>query len=104
MSSAPADPTAFDLLARGADEILKHEDLAAHGAGSAAALHAMAEAIKLAWADRARHAGDPAFVNAPVGGLVSKAYADVRWRQFSPDRALASSAKSEPFSLRRHRI
>src|SRR5690606_26733287 len=29
MSSAPADPTAFDLLARGADEILKHEDLAA---------------------------------------------------------------------------
>lgn len=72
--------------------LLEHEDLAAHGAGSAAALHAMAEAIKLAWADRARHAGVPAFVNAPVAGLVSKAYADVRWRQFSPDRVLDATA------------
>ncbi len=72
--------------------LLEHEDLAAHGAGSAAALHAMAEAIKLAWADRARHAGDPAFVNAPVAGLVSKAYADARWKLFSPDRALDATA------------
>ncbi len=72
--------------------LLEHEDLAAQGAGSAAALHAMAEAIKLAWADRARHAGDPAFIAAPVRGLVSKDYADARWKLFSPERALDATA------------
>ncbi|MCL7715095.1 gamma-glutamyltransferase [Stenotrophomonas mori] len=72
--------------------LLEQEDLAAHGAGSAAALHAMAEAIKLAWADRARHAGDPAFVAAPVNGLVSKAYAQARWTSFSATRALDATA------------
>lgn len=68
--------------------LLEHVDLAAHGAGSAAALHAMAEAIKLAWADRARHAGDPGFVDVPLHGLVSKVYAAERVKLFSPERAL----------------
>jgi gamma-glutamyltranspeptidase/glutathione hydrolase len=36
------------------------------GAGSAATLHLMIEAMKRAYADRARYLGDPAFVNAPV--------------------------------------
>src|ERR1700731_1631861 len=34
--------------------------------GSAPALHVMIEAMKRAYADRARYLGDPAFVNAPV--------------------------------------
>lgn len=68
--------------------MLEHVDLRAHGAGSAAALHAMTEAIKLAWADRARHAGDPAFVQVPVRGLTSKAYAARRFALFLPTRAL----------------
>ena len=34
--------------------------------GSAPSLHVMVEAMKRAYADRARYLGDPAFVNAPV--------------------------------------
>jgi gamma-glutamyltranspeptidase / glutathione hydrolase len=43
--------------------------------GSAPALHVMIEAMKRAYADRARYLGDPAFVNAPVATLMSKDYA-----------------------------
>src|SRR4051794_39655015 len=43
--------------------------------GSAAALHLLIEAMKRAYADRARYLGDPAFVNAPVATLIAKDYA-----------------------------
>ncbi|HEV7881313.1 gamma-glutamyltransferase [Bradyrhizobium sp.] len=43
--------------------------------GSAPSLHVMIEAMKRAYADRARYLGDPAFVNAPVLTLISKDYA-----------------------------
>jgi gamma-glutamyltranspeptidase / glutathione hydrolase len=43
--------------------------------GSAPSLHAMVEAMKRAYADRARYLGDPAFVNAPVNVLTTKEYA-----------------------------
>lgn len=41
----------------------------------AAAAHVTVEAMKLAYADRAEYLGDPAFVDVPVKGLTSKAYA-----------------------------
>jgi gamma-glutamyltranspeptidase / glutathione hydrolase len=43
--------------------------------GSAPSLHLMIEAMKRAYADRARYLGDPAFVNAPVATLIAKDYA-----------------------------
>jgi gamma-glutamyltranspeptidase/glutathione hydrolase len=43
--------------------------------GSAPSLHVMIEAMKRAYADRARYLGDPAFVNAPVATLIAKDYA-----------------------------
>jgi gamma-glutamyltranspeptidase/glutathione hydrolase len=43
--------------------------------GSAASLHLLIEAMKRAYADRARYLGDPAFVNAPVAALIAKEYA-----------------------------
>ncbi|CAN1561397.1 Ggt Gamma-glutamyltransferase [Rhabdaerophilaceae bacterium] len=55
--------------------ILEGFDLKAMGAGSAAALHTMAEAMKPAYADRATFLGDPDRVKVPVSGLTSKAYA-----------------------------
>jgi gamma-glutamyltranspeptidase/glutathione hydrolase len=45
---------------------------------SAAALHFFAEAGKLAYADRARYLGDPAFVEVPVKALLSPAYLEKR--------------------------
>src|ERR1700736_1998645 len=52
--------------------ILEGFDLRAMGFGSAQALHAMIEAKKLAWADRAKFYADPAFAKIPVAGLISK--------------------------------
>jgi gamma-glutamyltranspeptidase/glutathione hydrolase len=43
--------------------------------GSAPSLHLLIEAMKRAYADRARYLGDPAFVNAPITTLLSKDYA-----------------------------
>src|SRR4030088_2818848 len=43
--------------------------------GSAPSLHVMIEAMKRAYADRARYLGDPAFVNAPIATLTAKDYA-----------------------------
>ena len=55
--------------------ILEGFDLAERGAGSSASLHLLAEAMKLAFADRAAYLGDPDFVRVPVAELTSKAYA-----------------------------
>src|SRR5208283_3961341 len=61
--------------------------LAAQGLNSAALLHEMAEAEKLAYADRAAWLGDPDFVTIPLKGLTSKAYAAALRARILPDRA-----------------
>lgn len=58
--------------------ILEGYDLKAMGHNSADYLHVQTEAKKLAFADRARFYADPAFYDAPVKELISKAYADKR--------------------------
>ncbi|WP_186399847.1 gamma-glutamyltransferase [Stappia sp. P2PMeth1] len=68
--------------------MLEPFDLAASGAGSAATLHVMAEAMKRAYADRSEFLGDPDFVDIPVKGLTSKAYAASRMADFDPERAM----------------
>jgi gamma-glutamyltranspeptidase / glutathione hydrolase len=70
--------------------ILEAFPLKEMGSGSAATIHVMAEAMKLAYADRADHLGDPDFVRVPVSGLLSKAYAANLRAQISQDRARAS--------------
>jgi gamma-glutamyltranspeptidase/glutathione hydrolase len=54
---------------------------------SVASLHVMIEAMKRAYADRARYLGDPAFVSAPVATLVAKDYAAKQRASIDPDRA-----------------
>src|SRR5204862_4553187 len=49
--------------------ILEGFDLKAMGSNSAAALHTMIEAKKLAWADRAKFYADPAFSKIPLAGF-----------------------------------
>ena len=75
--------------------ILEHDDLAASGFGSAATVHLMIEAMRRAYADRARHLGDPAFNPAmPVERLTSKVYAAELRRTIDPVRASVSSPES----------
>jgi gamma-glutamyltranspeptidase/glutathione hydrolase len=61
--------------------MLEHFDLQPMGFGSAEHLHTAAEVLKIAFADRQRHMGDPSRVRNPVAGLTSKAYAEERVRE-----------------------
>ena len=72
--------------------VLEGYDLAAAGFGSADAVHLTAEAMRRAYADRARHLGDPAFnPQMPIARLTSKEYAEALRRGIRRDRASASS-------------
>jgi gamma-glutamyltranspeptidase/glutathione hydrolase len=55
--------------------------------GSAPSLHVMIEAMKRAYADRARYLGDPDFITAPVAILMSKEYAARQRAGIDLDRA-----------------
>ena len=61
------------------------------GQNSADTIHLMAEAMKLAYADRSKYLGDPDFVKVPVAGLTSKAYAEKLRATISLDHARPSS-------------
>jgi gamma-glutamyltranspeptidase/glutathione hydrolase len=63
-------------------------DLGAAGPQSPAHLHAVIEAIKISKADIYRYVADPAFVRVPQTGLVSRSFADTRWRLFDAARAI----------------
>lgn len=76
--------------------ILEGYDVAAMGFGSADALHLLAEALKIAFADRAVATADPAFVDVPVARLVSPDYAAERRSQIDVRRARAWSAAVAP--------
>lgn len=67
--------------------ILEHFDLASMGAGSADALHLVAEASKRTWRDRQAHMRDPATGPMPMEGIVSKAYGKSRAKEIRMDRA-----------------
>ena len=62
--------------------------------GSAPSLHLLIEAMKRAYADRARYLGDPAFVNAPADMLISKDYAAQQRASIDLARATPAEALS----------
>jgi gamma-glutamyltranspeptidase/glutathione hydrolase len=78
--------------------ILERFDLKAKGAGSAASLHLIAEAMRLANSDRYQFVGDTGFVKVPLTGLTSKAYAAERARLIDPEKAMppAQDKAGEP--------
>ena len=76
--------------------LLEPFDLARHAA-DVEAWHVFAQASKLAYADRARWLGDPAFVAAPVAGLLDPAYLASRAKLIDPLRAAhGPAAPGEP--------
>ncbi|HSL22252.1 MAG TPA: gamma-glutamyltransferase [Vicinamibacterales bacterium] len=75
--------------------ILEGYDLAKWGFGAADTVHVMAEAARRAYADRARHIGDPDFVkDLPIERLISKEYAADLRKGILPKRASKSSPGS----------
>jgi gamma-glutamyltranspeptidase/glutathione hydrolase len=67
--------------------LLDGGSLKAAGHNSAAYIHTVIEALKLAFADRERWYGDPRFVDVPVSGLLSPEYAALRRTLIDPGRA-----------------
>ncbi len=76
--------------------ILEGFDLKSMGFQTAQTFHTMIEAKKLAWADRAKYYADPAFAQAPLQGLLSKAYAAERRKLINPDKAAPSYDAGNP--------
>ena len=60
--------------------ICEQAPLADLGLGSAQAVHTEVSALRLAFADRRAHAGDPDFVETPLDRLLSKAWAAEHYR------------------------
>ena len=67
--------------------IIEGFDLKSMGAMSAERVHLLTEAKKLAFADRNRYAGDPAFVKWPLETLITKAHADRRRAEIDPKQS-----------------
>ena len=81
--------------------ILEHFDLKGMGHNSPAYIHTVAEALKLAFADRQAFYGDPDFADVPIDGLLSKEYAAQRAKLLDPMRAypeLPPAGDPRPFS------
>jgi gamma-glutamyltranspeptidase/glutathione hydrolase len=77
-------------------QILKGFDLKKMGAGSADAITAMLEAKRLAYEDLAKFYADPRFVDVPMKGLLSEAYADQRRKLIHLDHANANLGPGHP--------
>lgn len=67
--------------------ILEGFELARLAPFGAERIHLLVEAKKLAFADRNRYAGDPAYVRWPLETFISKAHAAVRRKEIDPARA-----------------
>lgn len=75
--------TVFQILG-----LLERFDLKALGKDNPVSWHLIAEAMRLAYADRGQYAGDADFVSVPVKGLLDKSYIASRSALISPDRTI----------------
>lgn len=76
--------------------ILEHFDLAKMAPNGVAAAHLIAEAGRLAFADRALYVGDSDFVPVPVADLLDRGYLARRAALIAPDRSLGRAKAGAP--------
>ncbi len=79
--------------------ILENFDLQKMGHASADYLHTVTEAMKLAYADRDTYYADPAFVQVPGEGLLSKEYAKERAALIDPKKASTTFIAGDPLKF-----
>jgi gamma-glutamyltranspeptidase/glutathione hydrolase len=78
--------------------VVERFDMRQLGANSAASVHVLAEAGRLAFADRARYIADADFEPAPLARLLDKRYLAQRAKLVNPERAMG---RAEPGRLPR---
>ncbi|HTO63958.1 MAG TPA: gamma-glutamyltransferase [Bradyrhizobium sp.] len=93
----PPPPAASGVHIAEMLNILEGYDIGGLGFGTADTVHLLAEAMKIAFADRAAASGDPDHVAVPVERLTSKDYAHERRSAIDPGRAKAWRAGVGPF-------
>ena len=79
--------------------ILENFDLKAMKRNSADYIHTVIEALKLGYADRDTYYGDPAFVQTPAEGLLSKEYAKQRAALIDPRHASRGFIAGNPLAF-----
>ncbi len=84
-------PTLLEAL-----NILEQFDLKSMKHDSADYIHTVVEALKLAYADRDSYYADPAFVQVPAEGLLSKMYARERAKLIDPRKASRAFVAGNP--------
>ena len=80
--------------------MLEGFDLKKMGHNSAAYIHTLAEALKLAMADRDRYYADPDFVKIPMTELLSKDYAALRRPLIDQERASLAQQPGDPANMK----
>lgn len=77
-------------------QLLEGFNLKSMGRGQPATIHLMAEALKLALADRDTYYADPLFVDVPLTGLLSPQYTAMRRSLIDLDHASTSLRPGDP--------
>ena len=80
--------------------MLEGFDLKKMGHNSVSYIHTLAEALKLAMADRDRYYGDPDFVKIPMAELLSKSYAALRRPLIDESRASLAQQPGDPQNMK----
>ena len=80
--------------------MLEGFDLKKMGHNSPAYIHTLAEALKLALADRDRYYGDPNFVKIPTAELLSKNYAALRRPLIDERHASLAQQPGDPLNMK----
>ena len=89
-------PTSGGIAVAQMLKILEPVDFSRIPVGSTQAIHLVAEAGKLAFADRNHYVGDPDYVTVPVAGLLDPIYLASRSATISADKAMG---KAKPGNL-----
>jgi len=76
--------------------MLAPQNLSAVRPGSAQAVHLLAEAGRLAYADRNRWVADDRYVDVPVAGLLDPAYLTARSKLIRTDRSMGAAEAGTP--------
>jgi gamma-glutamyltranspeptidase / glutathione hydrolase len=96
MLCGPPPPSSGTLAVLQILGMIERFDLAALEPASVEAIHIIAEATRLALADRFHYVGDPAFVAVPAAALIGPGYLARRGRLIEPARAMGRALPGEP--------
>lgn len=80
--------------------LLENFDLKKMGFLSVNYVHALTEAMKLAYADRDKYYGDPDFVSVPLKQLLSDQYTAIRWPLIDMNYASQVIRPGDPYNMK----